>query len=264
MSNCLQLCIVAWCNPKKHFEPNTATDETVWRFSWHFTTRTTIQTHCLFTYKNIDHPHPRDSVISNVFIMEWMYNHLHVPNDQTLTPTSNTLLERYHFHQRCQQSEEDLSTFVNDVLELAKTCDFGDQWITFVRDRVVFGLYDDDLKWSIIRGDIDPSLTDVMNAYDLHNLNAGNIIEDALNERFMPGSRTSINCPTTIEYIKFQFGSYRWMRRCAWDGNFAVAGKPRSERYGEKTTTNTARNIRNMSIRDNHRVDYGWHGQQHV
>lgn len=86
-------------------------------------------------------------------------------------PSTNVLLERYRFHQRCQQSDETLESFINDVLELAKTCDFGEYWESFVRDRVVFGLNNEDLKWSIMQNGGNPTLNDVMNAYDLHELN---------------------------------------------------------------------------------------------
>lgn len=109
--------------------------------------------------------------------------------DQDALGEVNVLEERYRFRLRCQQSEERLDAFINDVLELAKTCDFGDQWNSFVRDQVVFGLHNEDLKWNIIKNGGNPSLNDVMNAYDLHELNSNIIIDDALYETIMPSKQ---------------------------------------------------------------------------
>lgn len=103
--------------------------------------------------------------------MEAVANGLAWPATTVNGSGPNILLERYNFHQRCQQSGETLHSFITDVLELAKSCEFGDLWESFVRDRIVFGLYSEELKWSIIQSGGNPTLNNVMNAYDLHELN---------------------------------------------------------------------------------------------
>lgn len=81
-------------------------------------------------------------------------------------PQSNLLYERYRFFERCQNSEELLSDYVEAVSRLAKTCAFDGLEESLVRDRVIFGLNDTQLKNEIIERGGDPSLGE---AIDLCN-----------------------------------------------------------------------------------------------
>lgn len=83
--------------------------------------------------------------------------------------TKNTLHERYLFHQRCQRSEELLQEYVQDVIRLANQCDFREYTDTLVRDRVLFGLSNDDVKLRIISAGGDPSLSDILETYEGSN-----------------------------------------------------------------------------------------------
>lgn len=74
----------------------------------------------------------------------------------------NLLHERYRFHQRCQQSEETLLSFVEDVRKLAESCNFQEQYDALVRDKIVFGLYNLETKWRIIHDGGDPTLLEVI------------------------------------------------------------------------------------------------------
>lgn len=78
--------------------------------------------------------------------------------------SQNVLYERYRFYQRCQQNEETLQYFVNDVRELAKDCAFSEHTEFLVRDRIVFGMQNEDFKWRIINNGGDPTLSDILNA----------------------------------------------------------------------------------------------------
>lgn len=78
----------------------------------------------------------------------------------------NILYERHRFYQRCQRSEETLQSFVDDIVNLAAGCGFGRNVRSAVRDRVLFGLSDEDRKWRIINGGGDPTLDDVITAHD--------------------------------------------------------------------------------------------------
>lgn len=77
---------------------------------------------------------------------------------ETYEPQSNILYERYRFFERCQKSEELLSDFVKAVSRLAKACAFDGLEESLVRDRVIFGLKDVQLKNKIIERGGDPSL----------------------------------------------------------------------------------------------------------
>lgn len=77
---------------------------------------------------------------------------------ETYEPQSNILYERYRFFERCQKSEELLSDFVEVVSRLAKACAFDGLEESLVRDRVIFGLKDVQLKNEIIERGGDPSL----------------------------------------------------------------------------------------------------------
>lgn len=79
---------------------------------------------------------------------------------------SNTLYERYRFHQRCQRNEEMLYEYVQDVIKLAATCDFRDYMDVLVRDRVLFGLHNEIVKRGIISAGGNPSLNDIIQTCD--------------------------------------------------------------------------------------------------
>lgn len=96
----------------------------------------------------------------------------------TMANSPNILYERHRFHQRCQQSEETLNSFVADVLQLASACDFREYSDSFVRDRIVFGLHDEEIKWRIINNGGNPTLNDVMATWERFSRNfEGNIDE---------------------------------------------------------------------------------------
>lgn len=88
-----------------------------------------------------------------------------------MSRTNNILFERYRFHQRCQNSEETLQTFVDDVRDLAKACEFHEYSESFVRDRILFGLQDEEIKWRIIHSGGDPTLDDVMSIWQRYKQN---------------------------------------------------------------------------------------------
>lgn len=110
---------------------------------------------------------------------------------------SNILYERYRFYQRCQQGEETLQFFVDDVLKLAKICEFNENFETLVRDRILFGLHDEEIKWRIIHRGGNPSLNDVMIACDQYELNLKIEIDEELYDTQQ--CESNVNCP--IEFL---------------------------------------------------------------
>lgn len=81
---------------------------------------------------------------------------------ETYGPEINLLYERYQFFQRCQRSEESLLEYVEDVKRLAKSCAFDTLEESLVRDRVIFGIRDVELKEEIIENGGDPSLCEAV------------------------------------------------------------------------------------------------------
>lgn len=82
--------------------------------------------------------------------------------NERLAEAKNIIYERYCFFQRCQQSQENLNEYVNDVISLAKTCEFNEYAEPFIRDRVIFGLSNESVKKEIIRKGGNPSLDDTV------------------------------------------------------------------------------------------------------
>lgn len=85
---------------------------------------------------------------------------------------TNIIYERYCFYQRCQKSEETLKEFVNDVIKLAETCEFKDYIEPIVRDRVIFGLHNENIKAEIIQKGGNPSLNETIEFCEILETNS--------------------------------------------------------------------------------------------
>lgn len=94
----------------------------------------------------------------------------------------NLLLERYWFHERCQRSEETLHSFVGDVRKLAESCEFNEQADALIRDRIVFGLHNHEVKWRIIHRGGSPSVEEILDECVKFEQNA----TDEVEEKFTP------------------------------------------------------------------------------
>lgn len=66
--------------------------------------------------------------------------------EKYLKPTVNEVYERFVFYRRNQHENESVEHFVKELKTLAKTCGFGDQTETMVRDRIVLGVRDKELQ----------------------------------------------------------------------------------------------------------------------
>lgn len=69
----------------------------------------------------------------------------------------NIIYERHCFYSRMQKEGELFDSFMKDVKILAKTCEFGDQKDSLIRDRIIFGIRDLALQEKLIKNG-DPSL----------------------------------------------------------------------------------------------------------
>jgi len=72
------------------------------------------------------------------------------------TPRRNIVYERYEFWRQTQAPGENIDTFVTSLRLKAKTCDFGTQEESMIRDRIVLGCPDQRLQERLLR---EPDLT---------------------------------------------------------------------------------------------------------
>ncbi|XP_035234278.1 uncharacterized protein LOC118206119 [Stegodyphus dumicola] len=58
------------------------------------------------------------------------------------TPRTNVVVERFLFNKRKQEEGELFDCFVTDLKKLVKSCEFGEQSDSVIRDRIVLGVSD--------------------------------------------------------------------------------------------------------------------------
>ena len=66
-------------------------------------------------------------------------------------PRKNTVFERYRFWECKQQEGETIDQFITELKTRAKSCEFGEQHDSIIRDRIVFGVRDTRLKERLLR-----------------------------------------------------------------------------------------------------------------
>lgn len=85
-------------------------------------------------------------------------------NDEGLDPLEkNILVERYEFYHCVQQSEETFYAFLENIRNLAETCEFHkDEKDFLIRDRFVFGINDKRIQSAILATGGNPSIDAVV------------------------------------------------------------------------------------------------------
>ncbi|KAI5724798.1 hypothetical protein M8J77_007308 [Diaphorina citri] len=73
-----------------------------------------------------------------------------------LVPKNNTCYEQYHFFNRKQGQEETFLQFYQDLKNISKYCEFGDQLETILKVRIVYGIKNNQLRERLLR---NPTLT---------------------------------------------------------------------------------------------------------
>ena len=71
--------------------------------------------------------------------------------DTYVQPRKNVVYERYQFWSRNQNDSESIDTWVTDLRLAAKRCEFGDQEMSLIRDKVVFGIINTAVKERLLR-----------------------------------------------------------------------------------------------------------------
>ena len=75
--------------------------------------------------------------------------------DRHCNPKKNETVERHKFFSRFQNPDESLEKFITDLKLLATTCNFGDLKDSLVRDRIICGIQDKQLREDLLK---DPCL----------------------------------------------------------------------------------------------------------
>ena len=78
--------------------------------------------------------------------------------EEYVNPRKNTVFERYRFWEYNQQEGETIDQFITELKTRAKSCEFGDQHDSMIRDRIVFGVSDTRLKEQLLRESSDLTL----------------------------------------------------------------------------------------------------------
>ena len=82
--------------------------------------------------------------------------------EEYCSPKKNIVFERYNFWRSVQTPGESIDMFVTTLRQKAKTCEFGDQTESMIRDRVVLGCPDARLQERLLR-ETDLDLVKAMN-----------------------------------------------------------------------------------------------------
>ena len=68
-----------------------------------------------------------------------------------LQPTPTTVSERYKFYQQAQKKGETITEYIAKLRRLAKDCDFGTFLEQALRDKLVCGLLNEDIKKELLK-----------------------------------------------------------------------------------------------------------------
>jgi hypothetical protein len=66
-------------------------------------------------------------------------------------PKSNVTVERHNFYMRTQSESEDFNSFYNDIKKLVVNCDFANMKDDMIRDRIVCGIKEPQVKQRLLR-----------------------------------------------------------------------------------------------------------------
>ncbi len=83
--------------------------------------------------------------------------------DEHYLPRKNLTYERHKFHTKTQFPGEKVESFITTLKRLSQSCEFGDLGDSLVRDRVIIGLLDENLRIRLLR-ERNPTLQYVIDA----------------------------------------------------------------------------------------------------
>ncbi|XP_026672572.1 uncharacterized protein K02A2.6-like [Ceratina calcarata] len=80
-----------------------------------------------------------------------VYNNVMRAFEEFCSPRSNESVERYVFFTRMQQQGETFTSFITDLRKLSTTCNFGELRDSLIKDRIICGMNNTDLKMRLLR-----------------------------------------------------------------------------------------------------------------
>ena len=110
----------------------------------HVVSEEALEIYNTFQFINEEHRHKLD-VLKSKF-------------EEYVNPRKNTVFERYKFWEYKQQDGETIDQFITELKTRAKSCEFGEQHDSMIRDRIVFGVSDTRLKERLLRESSDLTL----------------------------------------------------------------------------------------------------------
>lgn len=75
--------------------------------------------------------------------------------EEHFTPHRNVTFERHVFNTRVQAPGENIHQFVTDLRTKARSCEYGDLCDSLIKDRIVVGIRDDQIRAKLLRTDLD-------------------------------------------------------------------------------------------------------------
>lgn len=82
--------------------------------------------------------------------------------------SENIISMRLRFYERKQNNDETFDEFLTELFELAKNCLFNEQEEWLIRDRIIFGSIESDLKEYFLKISENPSLDEIISIYRFH------------------------------------------------------------------------------------------------
>ena len=85
------------------------------------------------------------------------------------SPQTNITMERHKFNTRNQKAGETIESYVSDLRIRAKSCNFGDLYQELIRDRLVCGINNDNMRKVLLR-DSDLTLAKAISICQIHEV----------------------------------------------------------------------------------------------
>ena len=115
--------------------------------------------------------------------------------EERCVPARNEIFERYNFFKRNQNKDESLDAYITTLLKLSETCAFGELRESLVRDRLVYGIRDDQVREKLLgkrQLDLDKCI-EILKSSELTQYQAKEISVDEAQTNYVRRDRQKFN-----------------------------------------------------------------------
>ena len=115
--------------------------------------------------------------------------------EERCVPARNEILERDNFFKRDQNKGESLDAYITTLLKLSETCAFGELRESLVRDRLVYGIRDDQVREKLLgkrQLDLDKCI-EILKSGELTHYQAKDISVDEAQTNYVRRDRQKFN-----------------------------------------------------------------------